>query len=95
MKITINVTQDDIRDGEPQANNICPIALALRRLMPDVIPAVYEYSAVVGAVPHRQEIPLPPAAIDFIGDFDAGNTVAPFAFDLDVPDELAPAGEPS
>lgn len=104
-KITIRVTQDDIDDGG-HAGNRCPIALAARRALPN-LPDLHIGSTEwwpLGNVSTGRPFPLPGQAQRFVERFDEDcpegectqddgrhECVAPFAFELDVPDELVPA----
>ena len=79
---TINVTQDDIDNGEPACNSACPIALAMQR--------VFGKDAHVGTEhfwPWATEFPdmpvtgdLPDEAKDFVRDYDDGLPVEPITF---------------
>lgn len=85
----VDVTQDDIDRGRPRVACACPIAKAVERC------CGYEY-VLVG---HRDvrgyrpgdvrrivipATPLPSEAAAFVRDFDAGRSVSPFSFDLEV-----------
>jgi hypothetical protein len=87
MRITIDVTADDIANGVRGRCSTCPVALAVRR-----VPGLEKWevggmSAFYGA----SSFPLPCAASRFIMDFDGGRPVEPFSFEVDVPDEYLTA----
>lgn len=99
MKITVNVTQADIDAGMPGFGCDCPVALAVHRALPH-LPGAYVYSYGVATSAHLEADPfgsvdvfadLPRAARDFITRFDGSEQVEPFSFELELPDELAPA----
>lgn len=77
----ISVTKTDIAKGDPGDCFSCPIALALQR----------KASKVVVGSTHADfkwkgrkysDICLPREAVKFIGEFDSGESVKPFTFDL-------------
>jgi len=85
--VKIVVTQSDIELGTPDSCAFCPIALAATRAYPDA-----DY---VDVGPDRIEVhywdgcktdivfrDLPMIAQQFIEDFDSGETVQPFEFEL-------------
>jgi hypothetical protein len=92
MIITVNVTEDDIRDGQAGVCRECPVALAIKRALPGTdVHVSYERVSLGG--PRRQEILGTPDAVqEFIGRFDSALPVEPFEFDLDIPGHLIPAG---
>lgn len=74
----IDVTQDDIDAGIRIDCTHCPIALAVRRLIP--------YANVGCYTVYADEMPdyvLPQPAIDFIRAFDNKRPVKPFSFDME------------
>lgn len=84
--LVIEVTADDIRLGEPREACLCPIALAVARLL-DTAPVNEE--VVVGVLMLLATLPddltfteyeLPEEATRFICDFEDGKTVLPFTF---------------
>lgn len=93
MKITIDVTAEDIRCGQRQTSGSCPIALALIRSGLRNPHVYHNADAYIGAPALREWLLLPAEAASFIYRFDDEESVEPFSFELDVPDELAPAGE--
>jgi hypothetical protein len=91
-RYTIEVTEEDIRKGQPQGVDDCPIALAIYR---QGIVDGYEHIDVDKDGIHREgkrwglrraSGRLPRAARQFIDDFDIGRPVAPFAFKLAIRD---------
>jgi hypothetical protein len=89
VKVTIDVTQEDINDGEPGTCWGCPIALAASRALP------YAEDVSVGAdmlTVGEYDADLPMLASDFVHRFDNGKpTGGPFAFEVELPDVLAEA----
>lgn len=86
--VTISVTQKHIEEGIQQICNRCPIALAIRDLLPLHWPNDESVSVWGGAAdlyPSKTRLLLPDAAIQFIEDFDIGEIVQPFSFELEVP----------
>ena len=86
--IRVEVTTEDIEAGIPDAD-YCPVALALDRAMNLPwkwhVTAAYEdghcraYLAPVGGVPTTSLV-LPLRVARFVGRFDLGKPVKPFAF---------------
>ena len=79
----IEVTQEDIDKGVKENCVKCPVALSLRRLFPG------EWEVDVGddAIYAGGNWYTPPdEAQEFIAKFDAGEPVAPFSFDVDLPE---------
>lgn len=74
----IVVTREDIQDGNPDAFN-CPVALAVRRTFGLPYGDV-EVNDVIAA--GNQEYETPCEVIEFICQFDEGQPVEPFEFDL-------------
>ncbi len=85
MKKLIKVTKDDISKGKPRANNRCPIARAIKRILPnwEFIEIGREYMTY-GILP-RQRVELNQRAKCFIDQFDDGKKVKSFSFYLDIP----------
>ena len=88
MKMKFEVTEHDIRMGEVGACNACPIALAVNR----------GFNALTGAfvrgntIHFRTEFETlvartPMACFEFMDDFDSGQEVKPFSFELDFAQE--------
>lgn len=83
----IEVTQEDIEKGKRGSKCYCPIALALMRAQPT-------RCVSVGALTVALDLPrvclnLPHRVRCWIYDFDSGEAVAPFEFDLDLPEKPA------
>jgi len=79
----VRVTKKDIDHGKCDLT-CCPVALALNRVTQKkwtVLPLVascYGYKQKV--------VRLPRDVITFISNFDAGNKVSPFTFELEIPE---------
>lgn len=99
-KVTITVTEDDLRDGAGGGGNSCPVWCAVRRAAPG-IPGLHIGQASIFArdVLGTSVIiaDLPRVASDFIerfdmedpdGDLDPVASMVPFNFDVDIPDDL-------
>jgi hypothetical protein len=93
--LRVDVTAEDIGQGEPRVACRCPVALALKRAAGPILPDLDEvfvygtyilFSPVVFFALDYSSVPTPAAVVSFIDDFDADRAVAPFAFDLDVPE---------
>lgn len=80
MKITIDVTQEHIDYGEAGNSESCPIALMLKEQgYKDVSvgdECMFQYEGI------EWWAPLPNIAINFIKEFDDGNKVEPFSFEI-------------
>jgi hypothetical protein len=79
----IEVTQEDIDRGIPEDPTSCPVARAVRRAFPDAKQIGVDYGEVV--VDDNEWIVNAGTAI-FIEDFDRGDKVEPFVFELDDPE---------
>lgn len=79
--MTINVTQDDIRDGKRYRCGECPVALAIKRACGTNNVLVNRLSVIVNG---GSKIPMPDAGIDFICRFDDTLPVKPFSFELPI-----------
>jgi hypothetical protein len=85
--LAVEVTADDIANGEPQKNCLCPVALAIKRL-PGVTDAWVEFDfAAVTFEDGERNYALPPEADAFIHAFDGGEPVGPLAFTAKLEDE--------
>lgn len=86
-KLTIEVTEHDIKNGQPCAPECCPIALAFRErwgLDEDEELHVDKYGILIenGNGEETFRCPMPDAGCRFIDDFDAGRPVSPFTLTL-------------
>lgn len=75
MRIT--VTAEDIAKGKRVSSNRCPIALAVRRVIPDFLWVNNWY-----VITQRGARPLSKSASKFTRDFDKARPVKPFKFIL-------------
>lgn len=94
MKFHINVTQECIDKGKRCDCELCPIALAaVEAGIPSVgvgksAMNVYSNFSVMNVYGNPSYVVgLPNVAHNFIDAFDRGDTVKPFEFDIEVPDE--------
>jgi hypothetical protein len=93
MKVVVNVTAEDIDHGERNWCTRCPVALGLRRTFPraNLVAAHCDHYEVRYGGPEVHAGTLPRPARDFIARFDGGIVVFPFAFELEVPEDLEEA----
>lgn len=89
MKLTVSVTQDDIQFGKKGNCDWCPIAHAVRRVVPEKYIKISVGSRWLILWSTRviicKEVELPQVAKTFIKDFDRGFSVSPFTFEIDIP----------
>lgn len=83
--LKVNVTQEHIDKGERYSTSACPIAWALRDVLPTDSFGVNVRASV--AVWFRNggyyQAGLPRTAQDFVVEFDNGHNMSPFSFGLD------------
>jgi len=89
-KITIEVTDDDIKNGIAKSCNQCPVALATKRAFEIdnlSIDVEYEHLEVFLESTNKHLVfPLPVLCVDFIESFDkADKDLKTFSFELEVP----------
>lgn len=83
MIVTVNVTQDHIVSGLRQNCYHCPVAIAME------VSTGQEWSVyVIGArrLCDSVFLDLPDAVRIFASNFDKGHSVAPFSFDINIPE---------
>lgn len=82
LRMIVEVTQEDIDNGQRAVPSACPIARAIRKNF-------------MGATVNRTNVKLdgwgkstelPQIAKNFVNDFDNGKPVRPFDFELDLGD---------
>lgn len=78
----ISVTEEDIRTGVRRSCTTCPIANATRRVCGDKIVWANTYTITIGLT-EGKVFKTPGKAKEFILDFDNGNPVEPFEFELE------------
>jgi hypothetical protein len=81
--LTVQVTAEDIEDGQRRNNWSCPVCLALFRASGEKF--VVEEATCYPLTNRNAFIPLPPNAITFISTFDATGCGDPFEFQLEMP----------
>ena len=94
MRVTVNVTEENIRNGRRLQGSSCPVALALQDMgfkEPLVDSRIFWFSKQPNAI-----IKLSRRAQRFIADFDSYRGVAPFSFRPNIPADVVAAakGEP-
>ena len=84
----IRITDEDIEQGVPCSPSRCPVARAIRRDTGSAASNLTVNGATIwiGNVYYR----TPSSAFDFIFDFDHGDPVAPFEFELGLPLKSTP-----
>lgn len=85
MKLRIEVTETDIARGEENSACRCPVALALVRQIPGFEPEVGIMHLDMGWL-----FKTPESVCEFIYNFDEGEFVEPFAFDIDIDAPVSP-----
>lgn len=95
MIITIDVTAEDIAEGERGSCEFCPVAMALSRLCRVAVEvhAIKAHFQPPSGNAFRASRPLPLEARRFISNFDAQSfniqsELKPFFFTLDIPDQF-------
>ena len=78
----IEVTQEDIDNGEKRKCDTCAVAIAAHRAFKDCIILVDGEQMDVIRNGKWKVIDLPDSATRFIEDFDAGRPVQPFSFEV-------------
>jgi hypothetical protein len=91
MNVNIEVTQADIDKGII-SNEMCPVALALRRVLRDRFPYVTSGEFMVAG---GRFFKLPPRVGKFIEAFDRDDEVEPLSFALDLPDDVLTERSPA
>lgn len=70
----INVTAEDIKNGEIKSCDKCPVGLALQRMFPDQEITVFYRSICVGS---KTYYPINDLPVQYLTAIDAGNKVLP------------------
>jgi hypothetical protein len=102
VEVTVDVTQEDIDAGHRFDCDLCPIAVAMDRMLKDGFRSavsnvhfeIHRHDGV--SPPFANKLPvvahdviLPVVAHDFICDFDGGHGIAsPFSFTTHLPKEV-------
>lgn len=88
---TVEVTVDDIAKGQRHHCQACPVAIAVKRVFPEVTHVtIYEQEAIaynpepnrLNRVSNRTSSHLPVEVTEFIQTFDNKKEVQPFSFSL-------------
>jgi hypothetical protein len=93
MITTIQITQGHISAGKPRSRKHCPVSLAINdHVQRDCeVEAKYDQAEIIRdrrasqGVISADFVELPVEVGDFIEPFDGGETVQPFAFNIDIP----------
>lgn len=83
MTYLIDVTREDIEDGERDSCTSCPVAIAIQRATGKVASVDYGRLELPGCATIR----LPDFVEKFTLDFDSGAPVEPFSFLIDLESE--------
>ena len=92
MKVTINVSADDIAHGRIGECHFCPLARAMNRALPAID---YLHSwAIDGLHAYLGDkidvsVALPDSCFTFVERYDAGCRVYPFTFEVTLPANAA------
>ena len=94
MKVQIDVTQEDLDEGVRCSFRKCPIARAIRRVFGGSW-SVGSYTAVYrdDSRSFIYSVDLPREATVFMRAFDTGDMLAPFSFEVGIPDAVKAALE--
>lgn len=101
MKLTIQVTADDIAQGKMQSAVSCPVALALRRITGLRAYVLSRWVSLVsddycGGCADVVTVFSPPEVMDFVTSFDfSRSAVVPTELTFEVPDNLYETNNPS
>ncbi len=88
MIVTIEVTQADIDAGVREDCGLCPVARAVSRSTKQDV-SVYDVCLTLWDRGTRStQIGLPADVRQFVKMFDAGESVRPFSFTIDLPEEV-------
>ena len=89
LTLSVNVTDDDIFQGEPGECDTCPIALAIERAAEKISrrgdwvhAEVFTEHAWLRIGPNRYRASLPQSVQDFIGRYDNALPAEPFEVTL-------------
>ena len=91
MKVRVDVTAEDLREGIPRSREACPVAQALKRAVPGWLVRVDITSVYFSTWHSYQKIKLPEVAVWAIKDLLVEKhraSVRPFSFDLELPARL-------
>ena len=80
--IKINVRQEHIDSGEPEDAESCAITLALCDAFPEA--ENISVDGEIASIHGMNDIELPYEVQDFILEFDKGEWVQPFEFELEI-----------
>lgn len=78
--MVVNVTQEDIDNGKPRHICGCPVALAVKRMALD--PGSVYVSGRYTNIDGHQHVNSRKTS-KFVNDFDSGNPVKPFEFEIE------------
>ncbi len=86
--MNITVTKEDIEQGQRRDPEQCAIALALLRAGLEHFGVMGPSVMVADSWGRLTSLKLPEVVSDWIFNFDAGNTVAPFSFEVALPQPM-------
>lgn len=82
MRVTVKVNRRHIRAGQRGSSSCCPVALALKGLVKRTERLHVGVREV--SINQYNKAPFPVCASNWIGAFDAGMTVSPIQFNLNI-----------
>ena len=80
MRLTVEVTQQDIERGSLIECRSCPVALALQRATGREVEVAGPWFIFANS---RRHFNLPESVRDFVAQFDSGVAVQPFSFEIE------------
>lgn len=85
-----SITGEDIINGLPSVSDKCPIALCIKRTMPEIQEVDVDVQVVQLKIAGKGiNVNTSDECDWFISDFDDGEAVSPFEFELDIPLETS------
>lgn len=86
MKVIVDVTMDDITDGEQGSCWACPVALAIGRALPEYVASVFDDSLILlgRRTDEHHTLHVSEEVEAFIRSFDNDGDVRPFSFELEI-----------
>ena len=83
--VRVEVTAEDIEEGQPNMCRACPVALAIRRATKAEEVFVIRTATIYPPAGMSYVVALPYEVITFIERFDLDAHVEPFEFSLEIP----------
>ena len=80
----IEVTRDDVGNGQRFCSDSCPVALAIKRATGAFFVVMTCEHVMITKGVSKQIVRLPPDVIEKVLRFDRGHAMEPFSFELEV-----------